>query len=454
MYASVDPSTGELLETFDTHSPEEVEAALSTSQAMWREDWRQRSFVERAALFEALAQLLEAQSSELGELMALEMGKPVAQGVAEARKCAWVCRFYAEQAESFLQPVPHTSDGSEAYVRYDSIGPVLAIMPWNFPFWQVLRFAAPTMMAGNTAILKHAPNTPRCAERIASLFAEAGFPEGSFFNLRLTNEQAAEVIADNRIAGVTLTGSTLAGRIVSAEGGRALKPMVMELGGSDPFIVFEDADLSRALAIGVASRTLNNGQSCIAAKRFLLHESIVEPFVEGLHYEIESMCVGAPTHMDTQIGPLARKDLRDELAAQVQRALDAGATAICGASVPQRNGFFYNPTLLVDVDDENPAIKEELFGPVVVVQTFADEAEAVRKANATEYGLGASLWTEDRKRIQRLLPQLEAGNVFVNGMVKSDPRLPFGGSKASGFGRELGREGILAFVNAKTVWIA
>jgi len=452
-YESRNPATGELLESFPYAADETVQETLEKASASFIV-WRDLSFAERAKPLFRVAELLEERAEAFGRLMAEEMGKPLAEGIGEAKKCAWVCRYYAEEAEGFLAEQPHTSDGKEAFVRYDPIGPILAIMPWNFPFWQVFRFAAPTLMAGNVGLLKHAPNTPRASAVITDLMAEAGFPPGVFQHFYLSNKQAAEVIQDPRVAGVTLTGSTKAGRIVAGFGGEALKPMVMELGGSDPFIVFEDASIEDALKAGVFSRCLNNGQSCIAAKRFLIHESIRADFTEKLVARMKGMVLGDPLEPSVNIGPLAREDLRDQLAQQVERSLQAGATALCGGDLPDVEGYFYLPTVLTDVAPTNPAATEEFFGPVAVVMGFSNEEEAIRMANDTEYGLGASVWTQDRERILRMARKLEVGNVFVNGMVKSDPRIPFGGIKASGFGRELGREGILAFVNAKTVWIA
>ncbi len=453
-YESRNPSTGELIQRFEEATDAEIEKALDGAQKAYRE-WRKLSFEERKKPLLKVAELLENRAEELAKLMAEEMGKPLSEGIAEAKKSAWVCRHYAEKAESLLADVAHVSDGSEAYVRYDPIGPILAIMPWNFPFWQVFRFIGPTLIAGNTGILKHAPNTPRCALAIADLMTEAGYPSHVFQTLFLSNEQAAKVIADSRIAGVTLTGSTRAGRAVAQEGGRALKPMVMELGGSDPFIIFEDADLEQAVQHGFTSRFLNNGQSCIAAKRFIVHKNIEEKFTQALLDKVKKAHVGDPLKEEgVTIGPMARLDLREQLHDQVTRSLAQGATLLHGGQPLERDGFFYAPTIIKNVQVDNPAAQEELFGPVAVIMTFETEEEAVSIANNTEYGLGSSIWTKDEERIKRLIPQIDAGNVFVNGMVKSDPRLPFGGAKSSGFGRELGREGILAFVNTKTVWIA
>lgn len=452
-YRTLNPATEELLGEFPLATAGEVEAALTQSEGAFRR-WRGVSPGERGRLLLALATLLESRAEEFAALMAVEMGKPAAEGVAEARKCALVCRHYAEHGEEFLRPTPLPSDAGEAFVRHDPLGPILAIMPWNFPFWQVFRFGAPSLMAGNTVVLKHAPNTPRCANAIAALFGEAGFPPGVFTSLFLDNEQAAAVIADGRIRGVTLTGSTAAGRKVASRGGGALKPMVMELGGSDPFLVLPDADLEAAAETAVASRCLNSGQSCICAKRFLVAKEVYTEFAERLVEGMRARVVGDPLTRGVNIGPLARADLRENLAGQVRKTIDAGAKLIDAGSIPEGPGYYHAPAILVDIPEGSPAWKDELFGPVASLFRFASDKEAIRLANGTEYGLGAAVWTADRERAMAFAERLDAGCVFVNGMVKSDPRLPFGGIKSSGFGRELGREGMLEFVNRKTVWSA
>ena len=452
VYQTLNPATEELIETFPDATDSEIERALAGSHRSFLE-WRRASFEHRAERFIKLAEALEKRSPELAGIMATEMGKRLAEGEAEAVKCAWGCRYFAEETESLLAADPRISDGSDAFVRYDPLGPILAIMPWNFPFWQFYRFAAPALMAGNCVILKHAPNTPRCALTIESLMREAGFPEGVVQSIFLTNAQVARVIADERVRGVTLTGSTLAGSQVASTGGKHLKTMVMELGGSDPFIVLEDADPEESARIGVAARCQNSGQSCIAAKRFLVHRSRFDDFAERFVQGMEARVMGDPTRPGVGIGPLARRDLRDRLARQVQESLSSGAGALCGGKVPEGKGFFYPPTVLTGVSAGMPAAEEELFGPAASLIPFENEEDAIRIANSTRYGLGASVWTEDLERARRLAAEIEAGSVFINGPVKSDPRLPFGGIKASGFGRELAREGILEFVNAKTVWI-
>jgi len=451
-YRTLDPTTGKLIEAYPLATDSQVGEAIERARSAFAA-WRRTSHAERAALLGAVADGLQSRAGEHAAVMALEMGKPLAEGEAEARKCAWVCRYYADEAAGFLAPRPHESDGSEAHVRFDPLGPILAIMPWNFPYWQVFRFAAPALAAGNVALLKHAPNTPRCALEIERLFTEAGAPEGVFQSLFLADEQAAAVIAHEGVRGVTLTGSTRAGRAVASAAGEALKPMVMELGGSDPFIVFADADLDEAVKVGVASRCLNGGQSCIAAKRFLVERQVYDRYVAACVAAMAAKPFGDPQDRGNEIGPMARQDLRDQLARQVERAVAEGAEVRCGGEVPDGEGFFYPPTVLTGLSPGAAAAQEEIFGPVATIYPFDDEDEAVAIANSTPYGLGASLWTSDRARVDRLIPEIDSGSVFVNGLVKSDPRLPFGGVKGSGFGRELARDGIREWVNVKTVWI-
>ncbi len=452
-YRTVNPTTGELLEEFPLATDAEIERGLAGLAAAF-ESWRHLGLETRARPLERAAALLEERAQALARLMATEMGKPLAEGEAEARKCAVACRYFAGQAPAFLAERKLETDGSSTVVRHEPLGPVLAIMPWNFPFWQFFRFAAPALMAGNAALLKHAPNTPRCSLAIEALLAEAGFPDGLVRSLFLSNEQAARVIADRRLRGVTLTGSASAGAQVAAVAGGQLKPMVLELGGSDPSIVLADADVERAVEVGVAARCQNSGQSCIASKRFVVHRSRFEEFTELFTRAMRARRVGDPLQPQIDVGPLARRDLRDTLARQVEESLAAGARALCGGVMPAGEGFFYPPTVLVDVPPGCPAADEELFGPVATLVPFDHEEEALALANATRYGLGASIWSSDPDRARRLAGRVEAGSVFVNGMVKSDPRWPFGGVKDSGFGRELSREGMLEFVNAKTVWVA
>jgi len=452
-YETIDPTTGNRVKTYAAATGVQWDQALERAVSAFA-GWRTMPPSARGTAIRRVGELLESEAANLAGLMALEMGKPVEEGISEARKCAWACRYFAEHVVEFLQPRTKESDGSSAWVRYDPLGPMLAIMPWNFPFWQFFRFAAPTLVAGNVVLLKHAPNTPACALRIEELFRESGFGDGVVQNLFLTHQQTAEVIADRRLRGITLTGSTRAGRQVAAIAGRHLKPMVMELGGSDAFIVFDDADLDRAVDTGVVSRCLNNGQSCIAAKRFLIHSDVFDRFRDAFVEKMRSRAMGDPRDPAIRLGPLARGDLRDTLADQVSRTVDAGARVLCGGEVPERQGFFYPATVMTDVPYDSPAAMEELFGPVAPLFRFHTEDEAVEMANRSDYGLGASVWTSDRERANRMLTRIESGSVFVNGLVKSDPRLPFGGIKDSGFGRELSREGMLEFVNPKTVWIA
>ena len=385
--------------------------------------------------------------------MVEEMGKPIGAAEAEVAKCAWACRHYAENGEALLAPRTVVTDASRSFVRFDPLGPVLAVMPWNFPFWQVFRFAAPALMAGNVGLLKHASNTTGCAFAIERIFAEAGLPDGTFQVLAIRSHTVERVIRDPRVRAVTLTGSEPAGRAVSAAASDEVKKSVLELGGSDPFVVLADADVEKAAEVGAQARMINSGQSCIAAKRFIVEEAVKDAFVEAFVARVADMKVGDPMKRETDIGPLARRDLVDDLQEQVKGSLAAGARAELGGERLDGPGFFHAPTVLVDVTPEQPAFIEETFGPVAAIVGAADEDDALRLADATPFGLGASLWTRDIEKAERLVPLVEAGAVFVNGLVKSDPRLPFGGVKRSGFGRELGEEGIREFVNVKSVWI-
>ena len=450
---SINPSTGETLQTFEETSPAELDRVLDEAVAAYQ-DWRRRPYAERAGRMRQASRLLREQKTEYARIMALEMGKPLKQGEGEAEKCAWVCDYYAEHAERFLADEPRETDASKAFVRFDPIGPVLAIMPWNFPFWQVFRFAAPALMAGNAGLLKHAPNVTRCALGIEAIFQEAGFPEGLFRALILSNEAAATVIADPRVRAVTLTGSDRAGSQVAEQAGRHLKKTVLELGGSDPFIVLEDADVALAARTAAEARLLNSGQSCIAAKRFIVVEPVADRFLDAFVAAMRTRRMGDPLAPDTQIGPQARQDLRANLHRQVEASVRRGAQLVLGGTLPEGPGFYYAPTVLAAVAEGMPAFDEEVFGPVAAVIRVKDESQAVRVASASRYGLGASVWTADSARGERLARELEAGSVFVNGLVKSDPRLPFGGIKRSGYGRELSEYGLKEFVNIKTVWVA
>jgi succinate-semialdehyde dehydrogenase/glutarate-semialdehyde dehydrogenase len=450
---SVNPATGEVLETFREIGREDVERILAAAHAAFL-DWRDARYAARAKNMRQAATILRTRQPDYARLMTLEMGKPIVQAEAEIEKCAWACEYYADHAEALLAEQPRQTDASRSYVRFDPLGVVLAVMPWNFPFWQVFRFAAPALMAGNAAVLKHASNVPRCALTIEEIFRDAGFPRGLFATALVGSSAVPALIADRRVAAVTLTGSDHAGSQVAQHAGRELKKTVLELGGSDPFIVLADADLAAAARTAADARLVNSGQSCIAAKRFIVVEAIADRFLDRFEQELRSRRVGDPLARETHVGPQARVDLRDTLHRQVEESVKRGAKLLLGGQVPPGKGAFYPATLLTAVDKGMPAFDEETFGPVAAVIRAKDEADAVRLANDSQFGLGASLWTQDRARAERMAAQIEAGSVFVNGLVKSDPRLPFGGIKRSGYGRELSEYGIREFVNIKSVWIA
>lgn len=449
---AINPATGAIVAEHPAHSAEQIgETCARAGRAAAA--WRRMAVAERGKLLTAAAKALRSRKRTYAALITAEMGKPIRQAEAEIDKCAVGCGFYARSAEEFLTPRPIASDAARSYVRFDPLGAVLAIMPWNFPFWQVFRCAAPALAAGNVVLLKHSSNVPSCALAIEELLAEAGFPAGVFSTLLISADQTRDVIADELISAVSLTGSDAAGATVAAAAGKHVKKCVLELGGSDPFIVLADADVALAARQAVAARCQNTGQSCIAAKRFIVDASIAERFTAAMKEQMERLKVGDPMDAATDVGPLARSDLRDDLHAQVTQSIAAGARLLAGGAVPSGPGYFYPPTLLDRVGREMPVFAEETFGPVAAVIVAGDEAEAVEIANNSRFGLGASIWTRNVQRGAELAAQIEAGSVFVNEIVKSDPRLPFGGIKRSGYGRELSDYGIREFVNIKTVWI-
>lgn len=444
--ATINPATGETLRTFEAMSESDVDARLERAIHAYAR-WRLTPVEQRSEIVAKAGEILERDKARFGALMTLEMGKPLQAAIEEAAKCAVGCRYYAEHAGSFV--APETIDGDE--VHYLPIGPVLAIMPWNFPFWQVIRFAAPALCAGNVGLLKHASNVPQCALALEALFTEAGAPAGVFQTLLVGSERVDAIIADRRVAAVTITGSEAAGRQVAATSGRNLKKTVLELGGSDPFIVMPSADIAAAAQTAVKARTINNGQSCIAAKRFIVHERIADDFTRRFVDRMKSLVLGDPMKAETDIGPLATRQIADDLAAQVQATVAAGARVLAGGNRVGGDGNYFEPTVLTDIPVDSPAYRDELFGPVASIFRARDLDDAIRIANDTTFGLGAAAWTRDDAEIARFTRDLEAGTVFINGMVASDPRFPFGGVKSSGYGRELGPWGLHEFVNIKTV---
>jgi len=450
---TLNPATGQLLATFDALSSSAIEDRLSRAWEAFT-SWKRTSFSERARLLNRVAGILEAQAPQLGPLMTLEMGKPIRAASDEVLKSATGCRYYEQNAGRFLAEEDIQTQARRSYVRYEPLGPVLAIMPWNFPFWQVFRFAAPALMGGNVALLKHAPNVPQCAMAIEKIFSDAGFPKGVFQNLPIETDQVPAILEDSRVRAVTLTGSDTAGRAVAARAGHALKKTVLELGGSDPFIVMPSADLDQAVQVAVKSRTGNSGQSCIAAKRLIVASSIADQFLQQFVPAMKALIVGDPADPSTDLGPMARRDLLDKLDAQVRETVSRGARLLLGGAPLPGPGCYYPPSILTDIPASSPAYREELFGPVASLFIVSGIDEAIRLANDTVFGLGASVWTNDPLEQTRFVNELDTGQVFVNAMVASDPRVPFGGIKNSGYGRELGSLGIREFVQAKTVWIA
>lgn len=449
---SINPATGEGLRSFEPLSESQIEEKVERAAETFRR-YRRIPIASRAQMMIRAAEILEAEKEKFGRLMTTEMGKPLRAAIEEAAKCAWNCRFYAEKAAEFLADEAIPTSATRSLVRYQPLGPVLAVMPWNFPFWQVFRFAAPALMAGNVCLLKHASNVPQCALAIEEIFRQAGFPEDAFQTLLIGSDQVERVLDNPRVVAVTLTGSSLAGSSVASAAGGRLKKTVLELGGSDPFIVMPSANLDEAVKTAVKARVINNGQSCIAAKRFIIADEIADEFERRFVEGMESLKVGDPMDETTDIGPLATADILNTLEGQVQETVSQGARVLTGGERLAREGNFFAPTVLTDISPDSPAYLEEMFGPVASLFRARDLDEAIRLANDTTFGLAASAWTNDDEERDRLIDEIEAGLVFINAMVASDPRLPFGGVKTSGYGRELSREGIREFVNIKTVWI-
>jgi succinate-semialdehyde dehydrogenase / glutarate-semialdehyde dehydrogenase len=451
-FKTINPATEETLEELELHSPAAVEEALRRSQAAYAE-WSRTSFERRSALLRAAGARLREDEATLARHAVLEMGKPLGQARAEVQKCARACDFFAEQAPRMLADERAPSDATESYVAFDPLGTVLAVMPWNFPYWQVFRAAAPALMAGNAMILKHALGVSRCALEIERVFKSAGAPAGLFQTLLLEHDVIPALIQDERVVAATLTGSERAGTSVAREAGAVIKKAVLELGGSDPFIVLADADITAAAQTAVRARFQNNGQSCIAAKRFFVERAVAEEFTARFVAGVKALKLGDPLADGTDLGPLARVDLRDELERQVRASVEAGARVLTGGKRVPGKGAFYEPTVLVDVPPDAPALVEELFGPAAPIVVVRDAEDAIARANASRFGLGSNLWTRDIERARGLARRIQSGSVFINGMVASDPRLPFGGVKKSGYGRELAAFGIREFVNVKTIWI-
>jgi len=450
--ATINPTTGETLKTFNALSATQIEEKLKLAADTFRTH-RRTSFEERARMMMHAAEILESDKNALAKIMTTEMGKPIKAAVSEAEKCAWVCRYYAENAQHHLADQLVETNAGKSYVKFQPLGPVLAVMPWNFPFWQVFRFAAPALMAGNVGLLKHASNVPQCALAIEEIFTRAGFPQGAFQTLLIGSDAVEHILNDERVVAATLTGSEPAGRSVASIAGKQIKKTVLELGGSDPFIVMPSANLDEAVTTAVKARTINNGQSCIAAKRFIVATEIYKEFERRFVEEMRALRIGDPMEESTDIGPLATPQIVNELDEQVKKAAAAGARVLTGGNKINRPGNFFEPTVLVNIDLKAPVSCEEIFGPVAMLFRASGIDEAIQIANATPFGLGSSAWTNDAKEQTQFIEELEAGSVFINGMVASDPRLPFGGVKHSGYGRELAEFGIREFVNIKTVWI-
>lgn len=450
--ATINPATGETLKTFEALDSQQLEQKLQRASETFR-SFRNTSFAERSASMFRAAGILESEKEDFARVMTLEMGKPIKGAIGEVEKSAWVCRYYADNAEQHLGDQLVQTDATRSFVQFQPLGPVLAVMPWNFPFWQVFRFAAPALMAGNVGLLKHASNVPQCALAIEDIFRRAGFPDGAFQTLLIGPDAVKGVIEDRRVVAVTLTGSEGAGRSVASVAGNEIKPTVLELGGSDPFIVMPSADLQEAVKIAVRSRTINNGQSCIAAKRFIVATEVYDQFERDFVAQMKSLRVGDPMDQATEIGPLATEQILKEVDEQVKTSVAAGAVVLTGGRRLDRPGNFYEPTVVANIPKSSPAYSEEVFGPVAMLFRVNNIDEAIALANDTTFGLGSAAWTNDVAEVSRFIDEIETGCVFINAMVASDPRLPFGGVKNSGYGRELAEFGIREFVNIKTVWI-
>jgi succinate-semialdehyde dehydrogenase/glutarate-semialdehyde dehydrogenase len=451
--ASINPATGETLKEFSSFDDAEIAKRLSSADKAFR-TYRRTTFTDRSEHLHAASELLFQEKQKLAEIITLEMGKLFRDSVAEIEKCARGCRFYAENGARFLEQEPAQTDAAESYVEYQPLGAVLAVMPWNFPFWQVFRFAAPALMAGNVGLLKHASNVPQCALTIEEIFCRAGFEDGVFQTLLIEPDQVEKLILDPRVKAVTVTGSEKAGAAVASTAGREIKKAVLELGGSDAFIVMPSADFDAAVSTAVKARTINTGQSCIAAKRFVIADGIYERFLEEFVDRMRALKIGDPMDPETELGPLATEQIVQGVHDQVQKTIAAGAKLLTGGNRIHRPGFFYEPTVLANVPKDSPAYREEVFGPVAAVFRVRDAHDAIELANDTTFGLGSSAWTNDRGEQKLFASELDSGMVFINAMVASDPRLPFGGVKRSGFGRELGAAGIREFTNTKTIWIS
>lgn len=450
--ASINPASGETLKTFEPMSETQIDEKLQRAAETFA-NYRRTSMSEREAWMQRAVEILESEKNSFARLMTIEMGKPIKGAVGEVEKCAWVCRYYAETAKHHLADELIETNATKSFVRFQPLGPVLAVMPWNFPFWQVFRFAAPALMAGNVGLLKHASNVPQCALAIEDIFRRAGFPVGAFQTLLVGSEAVQRILEDSRVVAATLTGSEAAGRSVAGIAGKQIKKTVLELGGSDPFIVMPSAALEEAATTAVKARTINNGQSCIAAKRFIVAADIYDEFEQRFVEGMKALRVGDPLDESTDIGPLATEQILKDVDEQVKTSVAKGAVVLTGGKKIDRLGNYYEPTVLANIPPNSPASCEEVFGPVAMLFRVKNIDEAIDLANSTSFGLGSAAWTNDIREQERFIAELEAGSVFINGMVASDPRLPFGGIKNSGYGRELGEFGIREFVNVKTVWI-